>query len=163
LWSGERTVQTPTIETRCPNCDGRVTVVEDAPREERLWTIFTTAEATCPACGWEFVADSNGNVFDDGDLDREPLFEIDTDGELCSGDLLAVTCQRCGHPFETEPDTYARCPHCQRHLALPEGVPADEDQWAYANHRVDHELDCECDFCDCSDDWDESQSCPNCG
>src|SRR5262249_49929906 len=129
-----------------------------------LWTTRHDDETTCPVCGWEFIADSAGNVVDDGDLDREPLLGVSADGDLESVDLLTVTCQHCGRGFETEPGDVARCPNCRRKVNPPDGVPADENRLAYASHLVDHELDCDCDVCygDSEDGWDESQCCPNC-
>jgi hypothetical protein len=161
------------VDVRCPVCD-------------RDFGVPEPGEIECPCCGWEFVCGDGGIVTDDGDPDREWLFEVKADGDLDAEGLLAVTCTSCGCIFEVGEAGVTPCPRCRRTLDVDDrGQVVDGTVVCLACprcHTVTREaratLTGHCPSCghwfdwwDEEDLWDEfwadlegeDSGCPNCG
>jgi hypothetical protein len=92
-------------------------------------------------CDWEFAADEEGAVVDDGGLDPEGPFDVDEEGELTCGDVCVVSCPRCTRQLEVGGPDVVCCPGCGHRFEVPQVVPSearpglrtweeDEDEYA---------------------------------
>jgi hypothetical protein len=109
---------TDTARVICPCCDNR----------------FDTGgpdEPVCPCCGWEFVADGDGFVTDDGDLDREPLYTLNDDGEPDAEGLFSLHCPYCAHRIEVSEPGVGRCPWCRRTVPVNDWGEVDDETTAH--------------------------------
>jgi hypothetical protein len=128
------------LDVTCPNC---------ARHFEARCT-----EVTCPTCAWEFEIDEEGGVADDGEVERDSVFEVNEEGELTSDELLSVRCPRCAGPVEVAEAHVltADCHHCGRTFVFePPDQPADlMPYWEEHDYEP-------------ADDEYEEAVCPGCG
>ncbi len=150
-----------TITITCPNCSARNTLRDTAPTGEppQSWldAVATAAEVECPVCGWEFAADEEGRVTDDGGLDPDGPFAVGPEGELVGETLLLATCPNCTRRFEVGEVGVTQCPGCRRRFAVDDppvvGPPAGEEPLDWDEDELPYD-ECFCPACGSDGDLD---------